>query len=377
MEAQIDKPLALVVDDEPINVKLIGKTISTYCTVKVATNGRKALESAFSAPHPDLILLDIMMPEMNGYDVCKKLKEAPETKNIPIIFLTALSGEEDEARGFELGAVDYIVKPFNPLIVKARVKTQLQLKTQHDQLKLQHNQLKSQHEQLKKASELRADVERITRHDLKSPLNGVIGFSSILKNSENLDDEELEMTQIIEDSGYRMLNMINLSLNLYQMEQGTYKLNAEPINILSVIKKITTVQAKLMADNNLDLKIFVNNEELTQTSIFMLRAEELLCYTMFANIFKNAIEASPKKSTITIHINNESDQGKIVIHNQGAVPQEIKEIFFNKYATSGKTGGTGLGTYSARLIARTQNGDIAMSSSVEGGTTITVYLPKD
>lgn len=128
MEEQRDKPTILVVDDTPDNITLLCGLLGDKYRNKVATNGQKALQIAFAEPHPDLILLDIMMPGMDGYEVCEKLQANPATKPIPVIFLTAKTQDDDETRGFELGAVDYITKPITPAILMARVQTHLALK---------------------------------------------------------------------------------------------------------------------------------------------------------------------------------------------------------------------------------------------------------
>ncbi len=122
------KPTILVVDDTPDNIALLCALLGEQYRNKVATNGAKALRIAQTLPHPDLILLDIMMPEMDGYEVCRRLKEDPQTRHIPVIFLTAKNQETDETKGFELGAVDYITKPISPPVLMARVQTHLALK---------------------------------------------------------------------------------------------------------------------------------------------------------------------------------------------------------------------------------------------------------
>ena len=124
----------LVVDDTPINIGVISGALKDTYKTKVATNGEKALAIASGEEKPDLILLDIMMPGMDGYEVCRRLKADPNTRNIPVIFLTGQTGTEDETRGFEVGAVDYIHKPFSEAVVKARVRTHLMLRDAHEQI---------------------------------------------------------------------------------------------------------------------------------------------------------------------------------------------------------------------------------------------------
>lgn len=130
------KQTVLVVDDAPENIAVITSLLKDLYKVKIATSGKKALQIAFSPDQPDLILLDIMMPEMDGYEVCEHLKSDPQTLNIPVIFLTAKSDVDDEMKGLEMGAVDYITKPISPPIVLARVRTHLRLKRITDYLKM-------------------------------------------------------------------------------------------------------------------------------------------------------------------------------------------------------------------------------------------------
>jgi len=129
-----DKQIILVVDDTLANIEVAHHTLKENYIVKVATSGARALNLAKTLPQPDLILLDVMMPEMDGYEVCRRLKSDPSTSDIPIIFVTGKTDAEDETRGLELGAIDYIHKPFVPLIVQARVRTHLALRKAHEQV---------------------------------------------------------------------------------------------------------------------------------------------------------------------------------------------------------------------------------------------------
>lgn len=135
------KQSILIVDDEPTNIEILGNALGKTYEILVAINGQEALEVALKAI-PDLILLDIIMPGMAGYDVCQSLKENPLLKDIPVIFITALDNEIQETMGLKLGAVDYITKPFQTGIVKLRVKNQIQLKLQRDALVLRNAELK-------------------------------------------------------------------------------------------------------------------------------------------------------------------------------------------------------------------------------------------
>ena len=132
MDELDEKQTILIVDDSPENITVLGALLRMDYSVRVATNGEKALKIVESDNLPDLILLDVMMPGMDGYEVCRRLKSDLRTRNIPVIFITAKTSEEDEVRGFAMGAVDYVTKPFSPVVIKARVRTHMELKRYRD-----------------------------------------------------------------------------------------------------------------------------------------------------------------------------------------------------------------------------------------------------
>ncbi len=134
MNQSDSKKTVLLVDDAPANIQVANSILKDLYKIRIATNGAKALELAKATPPPDLILLDVMMPEMDGYEVCERLKADPDMREIPVIFLTGQTEVEDETRGFDVGAVDYIHKPFSPAVVKARVQTHLVLRGIREQL---------------------------------------------------------------------------------------------------------------------------------------------------------------------------------------------------------------------------------------------------
>ena len=357
----------LIVDDTIANVQLLGNFFKKKgYQINIAQNGLQALDIVKAMP-PDLILLDIMMPEMDGFETCKRLKENPETEDIPVIFLTAKVEMEDIIKGFKVGAVDYLTKPFNMEELLARTNTHLELQRAR-------KTIKNQNAELIEAAKLREDVDQIMRHDLKTPLNAVIAYPQLLLMNQNLGEKEKNQINKISESGYRMLNMINLSLDLFKMERGAYQLNPLPVNVLKVLENIETEVEKTKDTKNLTIKTELSGQPVGKEDRCTISGEELLCYSMLANLIKNAIEASPEGEVIRINI-DQKEACKISIHNKGTVPENIRANFFEKYTTSGKTTGTGLGTYSAKLIAETQRGQISMATSESEGTTITIRLP--
>jgi len=229
---------------------------------------------------------------------------------------------------------------------------------------------------LKDREQLKEDIDRITRHDLKTPLNGVLGLSGLLKKEDNLTEEQQQWAEIIEDAGKRMLTMINQSLDLYKMEKHTYKPELVSINLIEINERV--IQDLSNKIERKKLKIVRNHPQPDyQRNNIQVHGEYLLCYSIISNLLTNAIEASGKNDKIEITVEPTGKAAvSIRIHNPKPIPEDIKESFGRKYTTYGKTQGTGLGVYSARLMIETLGGEFGWDSSEENGTTVFIYLPK-
>ncbi len=191
MSTKMKKNKILFVDDVPTNIKVLLEVLKDDYKVIFAQSGKEAVKLAAKSL-PDLILLDIMMPEMDGYEVCRQLKNNPETSDIPIIFVTAMNEEEDETRGLNLGAVDYITKPFSLPIVKARIKTHLELKQRRDQLKGRTEELAATNKLLQEEIIERKNVEEMIREHI-SFLHDLIksnSFPSAVQAAELIHNEK-------------------------------------------------------------------------------------------------------------------------------------------------------------------------------------------
>jgi len=233
----------------------------------------------------------------------------------------------------------------------------------------------------KRIERLRDDVHRMMRHDLKSPLIGIIGLAGLLLKSKNLTDKQDSAARMVQELGERMLGFIDRTRDLFQMEQGSYTLKPQEVNILSVLQRIKKTLKPLALKRNTDFVFTIYGQSTHLKTECMILCEEALVEVMFANLIKNAIEASPEGGTIRISIDTVDRSGRsfhsIDIHNTGVVPMEICENFFKPYTTSGKDGGTGLGTHNALLVAHTHKGDIRFTTSEDEGTHVTVHLPKN
>jgi PAS domain S-box-containing protein len=222
-----------------------------------------------------------------------------------------------------------------------------------------------------KLQQLREDVDRITRHDLKSPLLSMISVPQLLLAAPNLNAEQRELIQAIEDSGYRMLRLINLSLDLYKIETGVYRLRPRQVDLRMVLRRVLEETSRSFLYRRAE--VFRDDEP--DEAPFPVFGEELLCHSLLSNLIRNALESTPENETTKIRLLH-GDPARIEIRNPLPVPEAVRATFFDKYSTAGKLNGTGLGTYSAKLMAEVQQGNISMRTSREEGTLITVVLPR-
>ena len=227
----------------------------------------------------------------------------------------------------------------------------------------------------KQLETLKEDIERIMHHDLKNPLNNIMMLQRILSNSQNLNDEEKKAVKYTEIAGHQMQRMLDTHLDLFKIETGSYQFNPAQINVVELINKIIGEESIASDISSSDIQIFINNAPPSTGNPIYINGEEHLCYNIFSNLLTNAKEAPNKNDVISIFI-NESETTDIIIQNDAPVPEKVRENFFDKYRTEGKRSGTGLGTYSAKLLAEIQNATISMKTSETEGTVITVSFPK-
>jgi len=366
LKVESKRSTILVVDDTSDNVELLFQLFKDTYRVRISLNGERALDICTSDDPPDLVLLDIMMPGLDGFEVAKRMREHPNSEHIPIIFVTAMETDEAHLKGMALGAVDFVTKPINPDFLVPRVRNFLRY------VEL-HKQLQAEYDTLLENARLREDVEHITRHDMKGPLAGVIGIIQALGADIGLSRKQIEQLRIAEDAALQTLSMINLSSELYKIETGRFKLNPEPVKIGDILRRIVELSRHTFSEKHLiisvDTDVAAVNEEPPKSM-----GDAMLCYSLFQNLIKNACEAAPEKTQVEVMLHNENPL-RITIANTGLVPLAIRDRFFEKFVTYGKSGGTGLGAYSAKLLAEAQNGSVSLEVSDETKrTTITVVL---
>jgi signal transduction histidine kinase/DNA-binding response OmpR family regulator len=243
---------------------------------------------------------------------------------------------------------------------------------QRERLDALVRQLEDQNEKLLEAFRLRDEVERIARHDLKTPLASIATVPRLLRERRAVAPEDDELLGIVERAALRVLSMVNLSLDLFRMEEGSYRLRAQAVDLAALVRTVTLELQAHASSKQLRMVL-----DLPSAPVFA-QGEELLCYATLANLVKNALEASPDGGEVRVRVARVEDADgvcvEVDIHNGGQVPTEVRERFFEKYATHGKADGTGLGAYSARLMARVQRGSLRMAGDGDG-TTLSMRLP--
>lgn len=361
------RPTLLVVDDVADNLTLIAGLFMRDYRVRVAQDGRTALSICTSNSPPDLLLLDVMMPNMDGFELAGHLRSHPQASRIPLIFITAVSDPSARIRALELGAVNFVSKPIDPEVLRLRVTNLLR----HVE---QHKNLQADYDTMLELARLREEVAQISRHDLKAPLSGMLGVTQGLLSGGNLLPRQTELLQLLEGNCLQVLDMLNLSAELYKIETGRFQLQAENVEILTLLRRLAETARETYQAKRLTIELLLEDGSELQPPA--ARGDALLCYSLLNNLLKNACEAAPPGSRVRLTL-SDAQPLAISLENQPAVPAQFRPQFFAKHASFGKVGGSGLGTYSARLLAEAQHGSLQLEVDEAANLTrLQLLLPR-
>ncbi|MDP2721636.1 MAG: response regulator [Bacteroidales bacterium] len=327
----------LIVDDSPVNISVLAALLEDF-DMKTAISGEAALEAVFNETPPDLVLLDIMMPNMDGYEVCRRLRADERGKEVPIIFLTAKVQTEDILKGFEIGGQDYITKPFNARELIERVKVQLKLKMQREFLKsmselmeekvaertkeliMSRQKLDLANKKLKVLDEAKNQFLKLISHEIRTPLNGILGPVYFL--NDLIDNPEAkEMLEVVLDSVERLQRVSKLALDITQMQTAGHEMPRKVIDIRSVIDKVTSAALSAARQRNLSFSTSLN----TTGSLF---AVELYFTRCLEELIDNAIRFSHENEVIYIETFTDSERYILKVREKGEVipANKIDEI---------------------------------------------------
>ncbi len=349
IDTNVYRPTILIVDDMQENLMLLSEILKSKYQIKIAKDGQKALDIVDEGGI-DLILLDIVMPKLDGYEVCQALQANPETKHIPIIFVTANTSVEDEKKGFEVGAVDYINKPFSAVTVKARVKTHLNLYLQAKQLQEELEKNRQKDVLLQQQARLAALGEMIGNiaHQWRQPLSVISTAISGLKLKNDygiLEDNDIEKTnKIVMESAEFLSKTIDDFRNFFKKDQPKKDFTIDE----ALVETVNIIKASY--DNHY-IKLDMDIEK----DIHYFGSKNLLCQ-VFLNLFSNAKDALVSKDIeekkVWVSVKQQNHTIVIMIcDNAGGVPPQIMEKIFDPYfTTKHQSQGTGLGLYMSRMI---------------------------
>jgi CheY-like chemotaxis protein len=357
----------LVVDDYPVSLKLLAHLFKDDYQVLTASDGPTALALCRADPMPDLLLMDVKMPGMDGFEVVRRLQERPETAQLPVIFVTGETDDESRRLGMELGAVDFVAKTTDPKALRARVRNFVKF------IDLRR-QLQADFDAMLDVNQVRQDAENTTRHDIKGSMAGIVGMVHSLAEDSAMAPKHATQLRLVGKTAQQVIEIVNLSGEIFKMETGHFKLAAAPVNVGEILHRIVDVSRGMFFDKGLTIE--VDTDTPVGTELPQALGDANLCYSMFQNLVKNACEAAPPGGRVVVALFDENPL-RVLISNPGVVPPELREHFFDKFATRGKEGGSGLGTYSALMLAKAQNGNLRMATSDERDSTdLTVTLPR-
>lgn len=371
--------LILLVDDTKANLKLLSHVLSKegYQYIE-ANNGQEAIELA-EEHEPDLILLDIMMPDIDGFEVIKRLKKKDKLADVPIIFLSSLTETDDKVQGFKSGGVDYITKPFQREETLARIKTHLQIRSLQMELNERIKILRDREIQLSRLNKKKDDLVRMVSHDIKNPLTGIIGLVKLIRDSDKISDEEqTQMLSVIEDSGNNLLNLVRDVLDRESKKMESDEAEIANTDLSELMERVISMNKAKAVVKNINLSYSVNPVNLSA------RVDPNKMEIAINNLVSNALKFTPSDegAKVQAHIKQVNNDVLISVSDTGiGIPEKMQEDLFTDHKNESRVGtsgelGTGLGLDIVQLYVEMHGGEIWVESELKKGTTFYIKLPE-
>lgn len=370
----------LIVDDSEENVWLLSHVLKREgYNILDASNGEEALEIV-AVTKPDILLLDIVMPDMDGFEVCEKLKAKESTQDIPIIFLSALSETDSKVKGFKVGGVDYITKPFQREEVLARIDLHVRLKQLQNKLEEKIDELQEREQRLNVLNKRKDELMRILSHDIRNPVTGIIGVAQLLSQSSDSipADEQQNMYNSIEESGRKIQQLVVDLLNKDKAKQNISDLSTEKVNLKYLIKDVIELHQPSALIKNISFNF--NISQSVEMKLDRQKMDQVL-----GNLVSNALKFTPEGGTISINLHERTaeDEVDILVSDTGVgIPQkEIEKLLGTngkKTVRSGTRGekGSGIGLDIIKQFTELHGGKVLIESNEGDGTTFIIRLPK-
>jgi CheY-like chemotaxis protein len=377
-----EKPRVLIVDDTPENIDVLVGVLGSDYELTAATNGPDAL-NIVEKSRPDIILLDVMMPGMSGYDVCRQLKSAPETKDILIIFITALGADANEQQGLELGAVDYISKPFNPSLVQTRIANHLSLEKARRELReygekleglvqQRTKELAEAHQQLKAIDETKSQFLSAISHELRTPANGILGIGSLAIDALPPGEEKDDFQQDFDQSCMRLTEMLDSAMHLAELQSGDKLLKLENIQLLSAVEEAVNKIAQTCPQSVITL----SGKEILDCRI---KADRAFLVQSLETLFLATAKLNEAGEPLPIIGKAEKNSIIIQVLAKGAlVPDELLKTIFEPFSLERSASyleELGLRLPVAEKMIRAMFGKIVIEKTEDSGLVIQISLP--
>lgn len=365
----------LVVDDNQANLRLLADMLLMHqYTVHETTSGITALELAQTL-QPDLILLDIAMPVMDGYQVCQALKADPRTCHIPVIFISAMTETDDIVKGFEVGGVDYITRPFKFREVLARVANQLTLIRQRQEIEALRRQDRQTFESL---SQMKDEFIRMATHDLRNPLNVILGYATVLERINVAEEHRAlmeETRQAIRSNVEKMRRLVTDMLDLAQMETGEH-FKPEPVPLESFLVRAVGTFRLLAEQRQIALSFAPPPQEIVAL------VDPSALTRVIDNLLINALNYTPAGGRVRVRVRGRGNQAFIIVADTGlgVPPEDLPRLFdafyrVNHHGTP-EIEGSGLGLSIVKTIVERHRGKVRVRSKVGAGSVFRISLPR-
>ena len=357
----------MIVDDTPANIEILSESLGDDYELFFATSGADALE-LIRADKPDLILLDIMMPGMDGYQLCGILKGDPSTRDIPVIFVTAMIGEEEEIKGLELGAIDYLTKPISPHIVRARVKNHLELKRYRDLLETLANA----------ADRAKKEFLRSVSHELRTPLTPIIGMTDLVLDTEE-DDNKRKYLTMVQKSALRLLGIVEDLIETSRLEGEGIAPDNSPFLLRAFLDAVVMEAKALAGGKGLEFRSFLD-PALPEAVV----SDQGMLHKVLTMLLNNAVKFTPA-GEVALEVRQLEVAGEPMLQISvsdtgiGIEKGDLEKIFSDFTQSDGSITrsfpGLGLGLTLARRMTELMDGSIWAESAPGGGSLFQVQVP--
>ena len=367
--------LILVVDDDENNRDVLSRRLEKEgYAVANAANGQSALEMLVASPY-DMVLLDIMMPELDGYEVLRRMKANERLEHIPVIMISALGEMDSVARCIEMGADDYLSKPFNPVLLRARVGASLEKKRGRDREMDLFDQLQKNFDRLQQLETMRDDLTHMIIHDLRTPLTSVTAAMQTLDVVGEVNDAQREVMTIAVNGADSLLATINSLLDVEQLESGAMKLDLTLLSLPEFIESAVLQVRPLAEEKNVTLL------QQLEPELPWLQADEDKLGRTLVNLLGNAIKFTPSEGSVTLEVKEVGQSVRFCVRDTGeGIPAEHLDRIFEKFAQvesrqGGRQMSSGLGLTFCKLAVETHGGQIGVESTPGAGSEFSFSIP--